>query len=161
MTKSNLALIESFKRGYRVINGQVVFNGSALSLHKNADGYSKFSIRFFGKVVPISVHRLLAYQKYGEAMFEKGIEVRHLDSNRANNLDHNIVIGTHSQNMMDMPKEQRRIKASIAGKKFDHNQVITFYKGTRSYKKTMNEFGIGSKGTLNFILRKSMAQDAL
>lgn len=164
MTKSNLALIEAFNKGYRASDGQIFFGNNVRSLFKNSHGYSRFTIRFLDKVVSVAVHRLVAYQKYGEAIFESGIEVRHLDSDKTNNLDYNIGIGTHSQNMMDKSPEIRRaaaIKASQSIAKFDHSEIITFHRHTKSYKKTMSEFGISSKGTLNFILRKSMAQETL
>ena len=63
--------------------------------------------------------------------------------------------------MMDVPKEtriNRSIKASHSYiMKWDENDVVNikkFYNETKSYKKTMSEFGIKSTGTLFFILHK-------
>jgi HNH endonuclease len=42
---------------------------------------------------------LVAYQKFGMAMFEPGIEVRHKNNVRTNNRHENI-LGTHHDNMI-------------------------------------------------------------
>lgn len=70
-------------------------------------GYLIFQIRLNGKKQPIKVHRLQAYQKYGEKVFEKYLEVRHENSNKMDNTWDNILLGTHSANMMDVPREVR------------------------------------------------------
>ena len=59
--------------------------------------------------------RLQAFQKFGYKIYEQGIVVRHLNSDRGDDSWDNIDIGTQSQNLMDMPKEQRRKKAKHAG----------------------------------------------
>ena len=59
--------------------------------------------------------RLQAFQKFGYKIYEHGIVVRHLNSDRGDDSWDNIDIGTQSQNLMDMPKEQRRKKAKHAG----------------------------------------------
>lgn len=58
----------------------------------------------------VASHQLIAYIKYGEAAFAKGIETRHYDGNRLNNIPSNILIGTKSDNMMDMPPEARKAR---------------------------------------------------
>ena len=59
--------------------------------------------------------RLQAYQKFDNLIFVEGIVVRHLNSDRGDDSWHNIDIGTQSQNLMDMPKEDRIKKARHAG----------------------------------------------
>lgn len=109
----------------------------------------------------IRVHRLVAYQKYGDRIFEEGIQVRHFDNNSENNLDENIRIGTPSQNMMDCPEEDRKRRAKIANKaarlvniKYDVEEVRKTYAKLRSYKKVKEIFGISSSGTLHNILNR-------
>lgn len=103
--------------------------------------------------------RLMAYQKYGDKIYEPGIGVRHLDGNCRNNSHQNIEIGTHSQNMMDIPPDRRLSHAILASKsatKHNHSVVLDFYRRCKSYAKTMMEFGITSKGTLNSIIHQSI-----
>lgn len=105
----------------------------------------------------VSVHRLQAWFKFGEALYADKIQVRHLDGNPLNNHADNLALGTQSQNMMDRPAENRRASAYIASRriaKHDHAAVITYYK-IHGFKKTLEFFGISSKGTLSFILNKT------
>jgi hypothetical protein len=156
--------IEAYNKGYRVTeNGEVISHkGKTIKLYLGSAGYYKFSFRSEEKIkdnrVSFCVHRLQAFQKYGQKLFRKGIEVRHKDGVKANNSWDNILIGTHSENMMDIPKHIRIEKALYATsfvRKYDKEDVIKFHKENgNSYKKTMEEFGISSKGTLHFILNK-------
>lgn len=119
-------------------------------------GYKTFKIDTGGrKFINIRVHRLQAYQKYGEKIYEKGIEVRHLDNISTNNSWENIAIGTHSENMLDKPKEVRVKNAQKASLKYDKIAIREFHQIDRSYKKTMEKFNISSKGTLSDILNRA------
>jgi len=156
--KANKQLLKAYEKGYRVIDGEL-FNpsGNILKGWINLKGYKVFHIA--KNATPILFHRLVAYQKYGHKIFEKNIQVRHLDNNKLNNKNYNIKIGTQHDNAMDIPVEQRRINAGNHGRKHPHNEIIKFYSETRSYKKTMEKFNLTSKGTLNYILKKSMSYE--
>ena len=85
--------------------------------------------------------------------------VRHLDGNPKNNSYANIEIGTQRDNNLDIPREVRlrtAIYATSFMTKYDKETVerIKEFKKTHSYKETMREFGISSKGTLWNILNK-------
>ena len=160
----NRAMIEAYNRGYRVINGKVynpnhnLVNGWVHEQHyKHGNGI--YFIHFFGikvgkRSLKFPVHRLVAYQKFGDQMFEPGIQVRHLDGNSLNNLEENIELGTQSQNMMDIPEEKRKshsILATTYNRRFTDNEmgkIRNYYKSCHSYKKTKTKFNISSSGTL-------------
>ena len=145
-------------------------NGDIIGIRKQLKSYIvickrgyklvKTTISLNGKSYSVTASRMVAYAKYGDDMFKKGIEVRHLNGNSTDNSFKNIAIGTHSQNMMDLPVEIRKSKAKRAQSfikyKYSENKekIKDFYNKTKSYKKTMLEFGISSKGTLWFILNK-------
>lgn len=104
MNKSNLLIIEAFQKGYRVENGEI-FNH--LNQKMNIwlqNGYPIISIYGY----PVKAHRFAAYQKFGNALFEKGIEVRHLNGNKLDFSFENIEIGTSKQNQLDKPIEKRK-----------------------------------------------------
>lgn len=149
-------ILDAVQKGYTVDDfGNVWFDNKMRRL--NLDGmYYRFSIRDLkGKPISIPVHKLQAYQKFGEAIFEPGIVVRHLDGNSMNNSYDNIQIGTQSDNMYDIPVEERIThakKASLKHIKFNAEEVKKFYNENRSYKKTMDFFKIPSKSTLHNIL---------
>jgi hypothetical protein len=116
-----------------------------------------FNIRNAGEFLKISVSKLQAFQKYGEASFEKGIVVRHLNQNSMDNSFDNIAIGTRSDSMFDQTPEQRLARSKHASSfitKFNHDEVYAFYLECKSYKKTMEKFNIESKGSLNYIIKK-------
>ena len=146
-------------KGYKVTKeGKVIgVKGDELKLN-NHEGYYRFNFRDLnGKATSVKVHRLQAYQKFGDKMFEEGILVRHLDGDSTNNTWDNIAIGTNSDNMMDIDADVRLARALHATsftRKHDKETIRAYYAEHKSYKKTMEHFNISSKGTLHFILNK-------
>ena len=151
-------VILAYKKGFRVTSeGAIVgSNGGFIKgyLHKN--GYVRISFRCNNKHINFLVHRLQAFQKFGLKMFDKGIEVRHLNGNPSDNSWDNIAIGTHSENMRDVPKHirlEKSLHATSFVRKHDKNAIIKFHsENNSSYKLTMEAFNISSKGTLHYIL---------
>lgn len=164
LSDGNKSILIAYNRGYRVDeSGSVAgLKVSRLSTNLSKDGYLRYSIRGEDrKPLTIVVHRLQAYQKYGDKIFLTGIMVRHLNGNKLDNSFKNIAIGTNSDNQMDIPKEDR-MKRSINGstilRRFTDKQVeeiIEFHHNSKSYKETMIEFDISSKGSLWYILRNN------
>jgi hypothetical protein len=150
MNKQEEIIRLSKDKGYYVDKDGKLFNsnGKELSLTKNGkgEGYLSFNIRVNGsKPTRSFIHKLQAYQKFGDEIFKKGIVVRHAD---------NILIGTQSDNMQDIPSERRIITAS--NPTYDHKDIIESIKNGLTYQEIMNKFGIKSKGTISFILNKSL-----
>jgi len=145
------------KRGYYVTEeGQLLNpNGNEIS-YNGSNGYMRTSFKIDKKDTKLFTHRLQAFQKYGNKLFEEGIMVRHKDGKPLNNSWENILIGTNSDNQMDIPEQVRIKKAKHASsfvRKYNKEEVKEYHKKERSYKKTMEKFGISSKGTLNYILK--------
>lgn len=153
-SKNELLAIE---KGYKItINGDIlnpkekILTGTIYN--KN---YKKFNIRLNEKHIPVKVHRLQAYQKFGEIIFNEDIVVRHLDGNGLNNSWDNIDIGSYSDNMMDKPKEERIRIASNANKKYSDELVLEIkaYRDLgHTYTEIMEKYNINSKGTLSYII---------
>lgn len=157
---SREAVIYAQSKGYCVTSdGRVISpSGRALKLQANRDGYLWF--RPAKNAPPVRVHRLQAFQSYGHATFGDGIEVRHLDGDKANNSAGNIALGTRSENQMDKPASVRRsaaLKASDAWRRHDHAAIARRLSEGASYGMIQREFGIRSKGTISFIARQSLA----
>lgn len=155
-TRNNILIEECFNKGYRVDNNGNVYSNlnNKLSLIISDKIYYYFSFRLDSFRQKIPVHRLQAYQKYGEKIFEKNIVVRHLNNNRKDNSYDNIAIGTQSDNMMDMPKEQRILRSSHPI--YNHKEIIEDRNKGLTYKELMKKYNISSKGTLSFIINKSL-----
>lgn len=148
-----------YKAGFRIKRDGTILNSMGNKINGNsAHYYLTISTRIGGKKVFVGAHRLQAFQKYGYKMFKKGIEVRHLNGKSSDNSYKNIVIGTHQQNMMDVPRSKRishAIRAASFNKKYPWEDVYNFHICSgRSYKKTMAKFGIKSKSSLTYIRRK-------
>lgn len=144
------------KRGYFVSDEGIMFGVKGNEIGTvNSRGYRESKIRIKGKPEHLTTHRLQAFQKYGIKIYEDGIMVRHRDGNPLNNSWENILIGTASENMMDIPKELRiknALHATSFIKKYNNQEIKDFHAKFKSYKITMNHFGISSKGTLHYIL---------
>lgn len=144
----------AFRLGFRVSSdGQIVTkpNGQPQKLQLDR-GYYSFSVPCKERNAPCHVHRLQAYQKFGEQIYVDGLQIRHLDNNPGNNEQSNIGIGNQSQNMLDRPRETRMWIASRANLKHDHEAIRAHYAACRSYGATKLAFKLSSSGTLHYIL---------
>jgi len=162
MNQTTVTIIEAYERGYRVSEcGEYLYTiKNKLTQKFFRQGYPMFSYRLNGKVVNAPWHRLQAYHKFGDKLFEKGIVVRHLNDNQRDCSFNNIEIGTQSDNELDKPKEvraQASLKAAESRKrKYNTTEIKDFYNECKNYKKTMEKFDITSKGTLHRILKKKV-----
>ena len=149
----------AWEKGYYVNGlGEVYSKWRQLSLN-NYKGYLYFTIRIDDKPRKVNVHRMQAYQKFKDKIYEDNIVVRHLNGNSLDNTFNNIGIGSQSENMFDRPREERikhgRLAASFNIKypKELIDEMKVFYNNCKSYKKTMEKYNISSKGTLWHILK--------
>ena len=112
------------KKGYTITPDGTVYSpkGNIVGTYGKSK-YKYFSFRIDGKIIKVYFHRFQAYIKFGDALYEDNILVRHLDGNCLNNSYSNIELGTNSDNMMDIPKEVRVNKASNANKKYSDELV--------------------------------------
>lgn len=160
-------LEEFFERGYYISKEGKIYNDHDAELKGWLDGgYLRIGLRIKDYNIPksVKVHKLQAYQKYGNKIFEKGIVVRHLDGNPLNNSWDNIAIGTPSDNQRDRSKECRKNSATIASRKMQDNSrsygerclIYEDLKNGIPYTEIMNKHNISSKGTLSFMKNKSI-----
>ena len=167
MTLSNnyKAVLRAHRKGYRVVDGEVIspYSGKVLNIKTRLSSgrykYKRFTVggpsngRSYVKVA-----LLVAYQKFGNIVFDPNIVVRHLDGNSLNNIEENIEIGSISDNMLDRPTDIRvrcSVTAATKLRKFtddEIDQIRSFHTTSSSYTETMEEFNITSKGSLWYIL---------
>ena len=161
MRKRNKAIMEAIEKGYKVDADGVVYSPDnyVRKLQTDKGGYHYFGVRCSdGKSQNIHVHRMQAYQKYGEEVFGNGIVCRHINGKPSDNSYDNIVIGTQKDNMNDIPKEKRILNAS--NPKHNHFDIVKdYYENDLSYAKLMSKYGIKSKGTISHIVKKSLASE--
>ena len=166
LSKTNKALLEAYNKGYRVNkNGNVIgLKGIEIS-PKIKNGYKKFCTRLeSGGRYIVNYHRLQAYQKFGDKIFEEGIVVRHLNGNSLDNSLDNIAIGTQSDNMFDRSKESLKEHSLIATRKRQdkfrtYKERCLIYEDLRNnipYSEIMKTYNIPSKGTLSYMKNKSL-----
>lgn len=157
----------AFSKGYRVVDGEVYspYNNSTkkLYLHSKNKPYVCFCVKVGKRTRNVLVHRMVAYQKYGDAIYNDGICVRHMDGDGANNLEDNIEIGTHSDNMSDIDPSLR-LKKSLIGtskqRKFTDEQIVEIknkYSSGWTLKMLMEEYG-GAKSTMSYIVNNKTYQ---
>ena len=169
--RNELTLLAS-KTGYYVDNKGKVYNKFGNNIKsfkngKNAMNYLVFSIRDLSKwkyAKKVYVHKLQAYQKFGNKIFENGVHIRHLNNNSFDNSWDNIEIGTASDNNLDKYPEVRKKSATIASRKrqdsirsFEERCLIyEDLKNKVPYSEIMKKYSISSKGTLSFMKNKSL-----
>lgn len=100
------------QKGYRVVDGIPHGKKGPLKASPDSKGYLRFNVTIYtGRSITCWVHRLVAFQKFGEAIHAPGIDVRHLDGDKQNNRDENIAIGSRSENLKDTPPAERSARA--------------------------------------------------
>lgn len=159
MNKTNEVMIYALSKGYHINNkGQVISPlGKIRKINFDHSGYPRFGISMNGKIKNVYLHKMAAYLKYGDKMFESGIQVRHKNGNKMDINNENILIGTGSDNSFDRPKEVRKKYAKFAAahlRKFTMGEIMEI--------KKLNSHGIGigriskaykvAKSTLSYIL---------
>jgi len=162
LSKTNLATIFACKKGYKILNGKVFTpKGKELKLADNYKGYPKIAIRLNKKSYTVPIHKIVAYQKFGNAMFDKGVQVRHLNGNKWDFSFDNIEIGTQSDNRQDIPAEKRKeigYKVNFERRKLSKEQAdeirktYLFPNGKRkSMLKIAIEYGVSRSAIKNLI----------
>ena len=163
MNKEQIA----YERGYRVTKDGDLLNPEGLKIGcLNSAGYKNTRIRFNEKKLYIATHRLQAYQKYGNKLFEDGIVVRHLNGNKSDNCWDNIAIGTYRDNTMDIPKEIRTKRCVAAAKthiKYPKKFVLKLkeeHKEKKSYAKLGRKYNIPASMVWQLINTRKVFKDA-
>ena len=126
MVKNKDIILKAITRGYIVTRQGRLYNFKTKKYRKlnNAiRGRLYIRLRIKKENKNLYINRLMGYQKFGNEIFKKGIEVRHLNGNYKDNSYRNIAIGTLSQNRLDIPKQTRVRLASIANRKFTNNEI--------------------------------------
>lgn len=111
------------ERGYTVTNDGICLNKNGKPVGcLGSQGYTMIGLIKNKKYYRIEVHKIQAYQKYGEKIFEDGIMCRHKNGIKTDNSYDNILIGTHTDNMRDIPQELRRSRALYAASFIKRNR---------------------------------------
>lgn len=164
------SIIIAYEKGYKAVNGEIIspFSDIPRTIQQDEKGRQHFSIRLGkdengkwknGKVI---VSRFVGYKKFGNEIFEKDRFVYHKDGDTRNFMEDNICIGTLSEAQMSKKYEVRIAAATKASpKKHDHEKIINMHKAGSSYNQIMRETGIKSKGTISFIINKSIENSIL
>jgi len=158
MSNIDNAILMANQKGYYVDNNGNCFNkkNKTRALSKSKTGYLRFNIRIGDNIHPVMVHKLQAYQKFDNKVFDSKIVVRHKNGNPFDNSIDNILIGSQSENQMDIPKQIRKSRSRFSNIKYNHDDIISDYKSGLNYKEIMEKHLISSKGTLSFIINKSI-----
>ena len=150
---------EYYNRGGRILkDGTVIgLKGNAITGAVQRGGYLTTGFSVDGVRKNIRFHQLQAYEKYGDKIFEEGIQVRHLNGDPSDNSWDNIAIGNQSDNRMDISEEIRMISSLIATshvRRKDWDVIDKDRESGMSYGELQDKYGI-SKGTLSYRYSKT------
>jgi hypothetical protein len=166
LTLANNILLRVLEKGYNIsLDGTLYRNGKKINSTIDNKGYKKLSFRCKESIsFPVPLHRLQAYLKFGEQIFDKTLVVRHLDGNSLNNSWENIGIGTNKDNQLDRPQNEL-LKYSLNATRIRQNSIreinerFLIYKDLYnglSYNEIIKKYDNLSKGTLSYMKNKSL-----
>lgn len=134
LSKSAQRLLYAYEAGYRVQEDGTVLSsqGKTVKLARSTHGYLRFYVQCRTRALkgPVLVHRLAAYQKFGEKMLLPRVQVRHLNGDKDDRTPGNIAIGTSSENAMDIPevdRVSRSKKAASKNRKLSEGRLKEFW----------------------------------
>ena len=163
MNKEQIA----YEKGYRVTKEGQLLNPKGIKIGSvGSAGYENLGFNINKKFTSISTHRLQAYQKYGDKLYEDGIVVRHLNGNALDNSWDNISIGTQRDNILDIPKEKRKRDTSKANKlsiKYPKEFVLKLkreYNEIKNYSELGRKYNINTGIVWNLINKRKVFKDA-
>lgn len=163
MGKLNKALVEAYRKGWRVTDDGVLLHPNGKKAKTYIDRWDRersstaISLPGVKGYQNVMVHRLAAYQWFGPIIFETGIQVRHLNNDSRDNARCNIAIGSQSENMMDIDPEERKKKAIHAAsflRSLSSSQaqsLINDRAAGMKYKDLMGKYSV-AKGTVSYIV---------
>lgn len=163
ISKQAAYTIIAYNKGYRVRrDGTVVSHiGNVLKLFVGSNGYRRFSIRADKARVTIYTYHLQAFQKYGKDFCREGMSVRHLNGDSEDDTWDNLALGTHADNMMDIPKDvrlEKAMKAARAKRKLTFEQATTLREEKKlgaTHAELMRKYKIG-KSTVSQIVNNKI-----
>jgi hypothetical protein len=168
--KTTQAIKIANEKGYKVEKDGTVISpsGKKRKLQKSSTGYNRFNVSIGdSKRFPIGVHKLQAYQKFGDNALEEDVHVRHLNGNPLDNTYDNIAIGTCRENILDREALSRSNQAKHASsyrKSTLPEETLSLikqeYKNGKSYNELHKQFGI-SKSTLSYHLSESAKRQSI
>ena len=139
LSNSNRAIIEAYMRGYRMTkDGQMIGGRGKIVRGKLSEGYKSITLRDHGSCFCVKFHRLQAYQKFGEKIFEPGILVRHLNNDPLDNSWDNIDIGTDKDNFHDRdPEDVSKVmkEVGLQRRKYNYEEIKRLRSEGMSYSK--------------------------
>jgi hypothetical protein len=117
LSKSNQYTILAKELGYYITKEGIPYGKKRKLKGQFKKGYHCITIRNGNNINwCLPVHKLQAYQKFGNDMFKPHTHVRHLDNNSLNNHYDNLALGTPKENHLDIPRDMVIKRARNAAK---------------------------------------------
>lgn len=164
-SRNDLGLLYAYWRGYRVQEDGVVVSprGHVVKAQpRESHGAARYCFRvrlpWLGGFSTVLVHRLAAFQIFGPATFQAGIEVRHLDGDSLNNSHGNLRLGTGRDNFFDIPQDARHLWQRRGGtvQRRLTDEAVAAMREDRShgapYTDLVKKYGV-AKSTVSDIIR--------
>jgi transposase len=154
LSKSNETLRLALSLGWRVTDeGECMRpDGTPQRVYADKDGYACFGLpRSALRCKTVRVHRLAILQRLGEdALFARGVHVRHLDGDVTNNSLSNLTVGSVRQNYEDKTSTAHRRSTDAAREASrglsDHDiqRALSLRKQGASYREISEALGLSS-----------------
>jgi hypothetical protein len=163
MVKNKNIIPLAIERGYHFDgdNNLIGVRGKTILPRLSQKGYPRFNIKEGTKYKTVYVHKLKAYFLFGNKIFEKGIEIRHLNGIKTDWSDKNITLGSTTENRYDIPKKvrlERSLKATSCIRKVTEKQreeIRALKNSGLTFIEIAKRYGLKSKGTVSMIINKN------
>ena len=149
LSKPNQAIRHLYERGYRSKSDGTILkaDGTVQPLSYHSNGYKQFGYKYKGTLVCLQAHRFVAYQWYGDAMFEDELMVLHKNDRKGDNRIKNLKLGTRIENA----KDAKRNGIKLGRKNLDKDEIYN-YQLIHGTAKAVRHFNV-SQATVDRIVK--------
>lgn len=153
-----------YNKGYRGTEDGRFINPRGKELKTKAKSnhkYAQSQVWFQGVRYNYHFHRVVAYQLFGEKLFEDGMVVRHLNGNPLDNSWENLALGTNSENEQDKKPEDRTRVARIANSKRKNVNRYSMRRFTDDQVREIRERNKNGETGASLAIEYGVSKDAL
>jgi hypothetical protein len=157
-------VVKAAAAGYRVDDRGIVYSPYGRPIRTTMGTGKSWYFRYFTAriesdsrtVYKVPVHRLAAYQRYGEAALRRGVVSFHEDGDTTNCAPSNMLIGSRTDRMMRRPAQERRehgLRGATVRRKLTDDQVLDLrrrWAAWESLTRLAADFGL-SQSTVSYI----------
>jgi hypothetical protein len=150
MNNTEKLIRRAYEKGYRAKEDGTIYNPKGKKIGFKVDNRNVFSYYYEDYFSQVRCSRFIAYQLWGDKIFEKGVVVRHLNDIKDDDRFDNLALGTQADNMADKKKNGTKKKKYT----YEEKKKIYLYYLKYGFANTSRKFHFSGNYVLTYTIRQ-------